>query len=133
MELIIAKFGMDPLKSKYKMTLGNEDLVCEIETEEIELYNILDWSQFEKEGKVTRTGSFIIEDGAEITLVPGQDKFKTFSTGKEMIAKQKLDSILNEQFSLREEEIKNIEDKGIALRMRDRLAIERQERTLLYS
>lgn len=105
MELIIAKFGMDPLKSKYKMTLGNEDLICEIETEEIELYNILDWSQFEKEGKVTRTGSFIIEDGAEITLVPGPDKFKTLSTGKEMIAKQKLDSILNEQFSLREEEI----------------------------
>lgn len=120
-ELVISKGGDDPQKSPYRIRLENRIYECDIETDHIELYSIIDEGELQKQNHTSRTAQFLIEDGAVITLTVGADGISVRSSGKEMAAKEEMDSLASQQFAPRYMEIEKITDEKIAERMESEL------------
>lgn len=56
---------------------------CEIETDEIEEFQIYDWGEIQEKGSTTRVGNFFVENGAVIDARVSGSAIDLTSTGKE--------------------------------------------------
>lgn len=131
-EFVITAKGQDSATSTLRTTSEPGCYEFTIETDNIELYEIYDWTQITTNGFTSRTASFLIEDGAEITLTLDGNVILVQSTGKEQQTKQKMDIIAKEKFEAKQQEIKKIEDKTLKYRLYDQLITEEDEWALQY-
>lgn len=49
-EIVITRSGEDPANSPYRMKAGAGPMECEIETDEIEEFQIYDWGEIQEKG-----------------------------------------------------------------------------------
>lgn len=95
-ELIMGPAGQDPRDSPYRTKLESGTWETDIETDFIESFHITDWTQIIDSGSTSRYANILIEDGAEITITLYENEITAESTGREAIAMQELDKILEE-------------------------------------
>ncbi|MDE6549701.1 MAG: TlpA family protein disulfide reductase [Muribaculaceae bacterium] len=126
-ELVISKDGTDPADSPYRTNLENGVFEIDIETDFIEPYGIIDWTQLINNGRTARLAQFLVEDGANITLTLFEDRIEAESTGLEHLALERMESLKMDTFKARAEEIKKIEDENAAAEMYEKLTKERNQ------
>lgn len=131
-ELVITTAGQDPATSNLRTKPEGGIYEFNIETDNIEQYEIFDWTEISSTSWTSRAATFLIEDGAEITLTLDGGDILVQSTGKEQQAKQKMDSIAKEKFDAKEQEIEEIEDKALSYRLYDELIEEKNEWAMQY-
>lgn len=131
-ELVITVYGQNPATSNLRTAPEPGIYEFTIETNDIEQYEIIDWTQITTNRSTSRTASFLIEDGAEITLTLDGGEILVQSTGKEQQAKQKIINMAKEKFEAKEQEINKIEDKTLKYRLYDELVAEEKEWALQY-
>lgn len=120
-ELVISKDGVDPANSPYRTNLENGVYEIDIETDFIEPYGIIDWTQLTTEGMTERLAHFLIEDGAEITVTLYGDRIEAVSTGQEQLAVERMESLKMDTFREKAEDIEKIEDENEADEMYKKL------------
>lgn len=110
-ELIIIKSGVDTRYSDdfIKTSLEDGRFECEIEADEIQLYNIVDEGELKEKGRTARWADFFVEDGATVSLALSGNRITATSTGKEFNAWNDVSRLRNEVFT---DEIAAIEAKG---------------------
>lgn len=110
-ELVISPAGLDSrfAADSLRTKLENGRFECEIETDYIEHYEIIDFGELEAQGRTRRFAQFFIEDGATIILTLDGETIKTESTGKEFNAWNDIDRLCDEKFG---NETAAIEAKG---------------------
>lgn len=62
------KRGVDPRNAKLRTKLESGIYECEIETDEIELYTVVDFGEVMEKGRTATTVDFLVEDGATIKV-----------------------------------------------------------------
>lgn len=123
-ELVISKDGVDPAKSPYRTNLENGVYHIDIETDFIEPYSIRDWTQIIENNTTKRFASFLIEDGAEITLTLFDNHIEAESTGHEQRAAERMERIESDTFRSSYDEIEKISDEDLADEMYEKLSEE---------
>lgn len=120
-ELVIYKKGEDPKNSQCRTKLEKGVYEIDIESDFIEPYGIIDWTQLMTNGMTERSADFLIEDGAEITVTLHEDRIEAASTGAEQLAVEQMENLKEAAFMTRVEEMEKIENENEAAEMYEKL------------
>lgn len=95
-ELVVAPSSEDPKDSPLRTTLEAGPYECEIETDQIEQYEVVDLGEMFATGRTSRTVDFFIEDGATIKVNFDGEKLTVESDGAEFQRKRQMEKDLDE-------------------------------------
>lgn len=104
-ELVIKKSGDDPKNSNLRTKLENGLFDCEIESDQIEMYSIVDLGEVLEKGSTGRIADFFIEDGATVKIHFDGNRLTVTSDGTEWLKRMRMNDLADEWQKARQTEL----------------------------
>lgn len=90
-ELVIKRQSEDPKNSNLRTKLENGFFECEIETEQIDMFSIVDIGEVEAIGHTARTADFFVEDGATVKIHFDGESLTVDSDGEQWCKRKRME------------------------------------------
>lgn len=109
-ELVICRYDEDPRNAQYIPIVTGNEFSCEIESDEVYKYKIIDIGEILEQGHTNRWGEFYAEDKATIDIMVGEDEVSVNSTGEQFRINESMKESAMEIFMPKYAELESLPD-----------------------